>query len=189
MLSAEVYGFLSRMFLEPPPKILIEDIINGSFFETFSHLILNNKIKEGLSVIKEYAQEYTDVNDLYANVEDEYIRLFVGPFNPDILLYESEYSNIETLLKIKQFYRKAGLKKSNNLKEREDHLAVQLEFMRILCEKNDISLQKEFFNHLYNWAKPLLKKIIECENARFYKGISLIALGFLENEYDIINGK
>jgi len=189
MLRAEVYGFLSRMFLEPPPKILIEDIINGSFFETFSHLILNNKIKEGLEVIKEYAQKYNSVDSLYANVEDEYIRLFVGPFNPDILLYESECSNnIETLLKIKQFYRKAGLKKSDNFKEREDHLAIQFEFMRLLCEKNDISLQKKFFNHLYNWARPLLKKIIKCENARFYKGISLIALGFLESEYNIING-
>ncbi|RLF61076.1 MAG: hypothetical protein DRN25_01235 [Thermoplasmata archaeon] len=188
MVRSEMYGFLSRMFLEPPPKLLIQDILNGNFFKIFENFPSNKKIREGLEKIKECSKKYRSVREFFEDVEDEYIKLFVGPFNPPVMLYESEYSPLghKVLIDIKRAYRKAGLYKSDKVKEREDHLALQFEFMKLLCEKGETKLQKEFLQHLLEWATKVMKKIINSKEARFYKGIALIALGFFELEEEFL---
>ncbi|MFH1774916.1 MAG: molecular chaperone TorD family protein [Methanobacteriota archaeon] len=184
-VRANVYAFLARMYLEEPPLELAEDIINGRFFPAFEPLIMNEEMEEGLRILKQFAKGYKKVDKLHEDLQSEYIRLFIGPVDPPALPYESKYSKEqlgETVLRAKRAYAKAGIGKSKSCSEPEDHVALELDFMRYLCDKESnkfLSMQREFLhNCLLNWVPKFCENIIR-SNSSFYKGIAKMTKGFL----------
>ncbi len=195
MARANFYAFLSRMFVEEPPFELAKDIADGKliFPKTSS---LNKDIAEGLSLFAGYAQSNRNGSDIHEKMCREYTRLFIGPV-PAMFPYESRYMDGsimgKSLTKVKENYRKAGLKISQEYHEPEDHIAVELGFMGHLCmQKSDGSLmmQKEFLNdHLLKWAPVFCDELFEKSGNEIYRGIGKITKGFLASEKDVLNEK
>lgn len=188
MARANFYAFLSRMFQEEPPFELARDIADGKliFPKTSS---INKDFSEGISLFEKFRQSNTDASDIHEKMCREYTRLFIGPV-PAMFPYESRYLDGtimgKSLIKVKENYRKAGLKISQEYHEPEDHIAVELGFMGNLCKElsdGSLIMQKEFLNgHLLKWAPFFCDELFEKSGNEIYRGIGKITKGFLASE-------
>ncbi len=190
------YAFLYRMYLEEPPRELADDLANERFY--FPDMTaLGEEFSEGFRILKEFMEKCKGkaVDELHEDLIDEYTRLFIGPHRLPVQPYESWWVEGklmgESLLKVKKVYRKAGIAKSRDYPEPEDHIAFELKFMHYLCEEglsadNEeriaecINMQKEFLaEHLLRWVPDFCDDLYECELSDFYKGIAKLTKGFL----------
>lgn len=197
----DIYAFLARMYLEGPPLELAEDLVNGRFFSFCEPIAMNRDMKEGLRILKEFAEKYDSASKLYEELQDEYVRLFIGPEEVHVLPYESKYTENrmagKALIKAKRAYVEAGIGKSKACPELEDHIALELAFMEHLCkreiesEKDELSsllyTQRDFLNRcLLGWVPALCEDVLQLEHAHFYKGVAKMTLGFLSFEGEVI---
>jgi TorA maturation chaperone TorD len=196
----EIYAFISRLFLEAPPEELADDMVNGSFFTQFKSFVLNDEMKEGIKTAKQWVKNHSSVSQVQECLKDEFESLFVDPTQAVVTLYETKYvkgKTGEVLLRVKEAYLKAGLEKSEKCVETEDHIALELDFMKYLCDKeienfeNEdflkfFNLQREFLKELLKWIPFVCKEIFVSEKASFYKGISKVATGFLNYERSLL---
>ncbi|MDO8725595.1 MAG: molecular chaperone TorD family protein [Candidatus Methanoperedens sp.] len=195
MARANYYAFLSRMFVEEPPFELSKDIADGKLIFPKTSL-LNKDLSEGLSLFEKFRRSNTDASDIHKKMCREYTRLFIGPV-PAMFPYESRYMDGsimgKSLIKVKENYRKAGLKISQEYHEPEDHIAVELGFMGNLCKElsdGSLMMQKEFLNdHLLKWAPVFCDELFEKSGNEIYRGIGKITKGFLVSEKDVLNEK
>ena len=92
-------------------------------------------------------------------------------------------------------YHAYGLEKSGHLKDGEDHIAYELEFMQFLADKCAAMLragdedqaeqlaraQLNFLDdHLLNWVGKLTKQMRHFARTDFYQGVSYLTFGFLK---------
>lgn len=180
---AEFYAFLSRMFLEEPPRELALDMANGRFRlpeypdEDFS---------EGVRLIEKFVREGKDAARIYNEMCSEYTRLFVGPV-PVMFPYESMYIDgsmmSKSLLSVKREYRRAGLKRAKDFREPEDHIAMELGFMGYLCGMGSEDSKREerdfLHNHLLKWVPGFCDELCEKSRSDFFRGIGKLTRGFL----------
>ena len=201
------YAFLYRMYLEEPPKEFLYDLVNGKIdfpnIQSFDREM--SEISEGFDILKAYGdkKDLKHLDELYENLLDEYTLLFIGPHRLPVQPYESMWMakkmGGESLVKLKEFYRKAGILKSDSYPEPEDHIAFELSFMHYLCYKvtsesqdegsmlDIIGLQKTFLsNHLLKWVPDFCDALYNFEKSDFYKGIAKITKGFLSMDFRMI---
>lgn len=186
------YAFLSRMFVEEPPFELAEDIVNGKiqFLQTTS---LNRDFSEGLSLFEKFAK-CNNASDIHEMLCREFTRLFTGPV-PAMFPYESTYIDgsmmAMSLLKVKEEYRKAELKRVQDYHEPEDHIAMELGFMSNLCSnntRNSLGMQRDFLkDHLSKWAPAFCDELCEKSTNDFFRGIGKITKGFLISEMELLD--
>ena len=189
------YAFLHRMYLEEPPRVFVDDLVNGKFY--FPRLTLDEELSEGFRVLKEFMEKRKGktVDELHEDLVDEYTLLFIGPHRLPVQPYESWWIDGklmgQSLLKVKRDYRKAGVVKSRDYAEPEDHIAFELKFMHHLCElgfsaeneekrRECLKQQKKFLNdHLLKWVPDFCDALYEYKQSDFYKGIAKLTKGFL----------
>lgn len=189
---ANFYAFLSRMFVEEPPFELAEDMMNGKI--QFLHTIsLNRDFSEGLSLFEKFAKG-NNASDIHEMLCREFTRLFIGPV-PAIFPYESTYIDgsmmAMSLLKVKEEYRKAELKRVQDYHEPEDHIAMELGFMSNLCSNNSrdsLRMQRDFLkDHLSKWVPAFCDELSEKSTNDFFRGIGKITKGFLISEMELLD--
>jgi TorA maturation chaperone TorD len=128
--------------------------------------------------------------------------------------YESVYTSEKRLMmqaardEVLAIYRAYGIDKTSGWKESEDHLAAELEFERILCdrtilafEENDsakatelLSAQLGFLEeHLVFWVPMLTADMKKFAKTKMYIGLAHLTEGFLRTDYqflrDLLSGK
>jgi thiosulfate reductase/polysulfide reductase chain A len=85
-------------------------------------------------------------------------------------------------------FRKAGVHKSEDYKDLDDYIAVELEFVRYLLEKGDTDAAANFINnHLLNWIPEFHAALYNAAALNLYKGISAFTLSFLFHERNGVN--
>ncbi|MHC1600517.1 MAG: TorD/DmsD family molecular chaperone [Candidatus Methanospirareceae archaeon] len=195
----DFYAFLCRMYLEEPARELADDLVNERlFFPDPKALELNEDLSMGFLELREFVDRSRGktVDELQEELRDEYTRLFIGPHRLPVQPYESWWIDGKlmgnSLLKVKNEYRKAGIAKSRDYAEPEDHIAFELKFMQYLCEEeistmdnNEriaecLKLQHKFLNeHLLQWVPVFCDSLYECELSDFFKGVAKITKGFI----------
>nr|CBH37845.1 conserved hypothetical protein, cytoplasmic chaperone TorD family [uncultured archaeon] len=196
------YALLYRMYLEQPSREFVDDLMNERFY--FPDLISDEELSEGFKLVREFVGKSKDkaIDELHKDLVGEYTRLFIGPHRLPVQPYESWWVDGklmgESLLKVKQVYRKAGIAKVNEYAEPEDHIAFELRFMHYLCEEElsadteeriaeCLNMQKEYLNdHLLRWVPDFCDALTECELSDFYKGIARLTKGFILLEEAVI---
>lgn len=196
------YALLYRMYLEPPSREFVDDLMNERFY--LPGLISDEELSEGFKLVREFVEKSKDkaIDELHKDLVGEYTLLFIGPHRLPVQPYESWWVDGklmgESLLKVKQVYRKAGIAKVNEYAEPEDHIAFELRFMHYLCEEElsadteeriaeCLNMQKEYLNdHLLRWVPDFCDALIECELSDFYKGIARLTRGFILLEEAVI---
>ena len=197
----DLYAFLYRMYLEEPPRELATDLSNGKF--SFPDLdSLNKDMAEGFEMIKSYASGKGE-DEIYEDLVDEFTLLFIGPYNLPVQPYETIWVDDkmagESLLGLKEDYRKAGVSRSKSYPEPEDHIAFELLFMHHLCEVGLSSIDDEekllltletqidfLEDHIMKWVPLFCDKLIEYEKSEFYKCIAKITKGFLDIDNEVL---
>lgn len=197
---AATYGFLSRLFRSEIDEGLLAEL-HGLKYRVSTG---NEKVDEGHRLIATY------LSGLWANSVTElavdYLRTFFGHgYNGHAAAYpfESVYTSEKRLLmqdtrdEILVLYRAAGLAKQESWKEGEDHIALELEYMQILCTRtckaleegreddayNLVVRQKNFMDdHLGAWAPLLCEQMHHFSHTDFYKGLACMTEGFLETD-------
>ena len=189
---ANFYAFLSRMFVEEQPFELAEDIANGKIqFPQTTYF--NPDFSEGLFLFEKFAKSNNDAVETHKKLSLEFTRLFIGPV-PAMLPYESTYIDgsmmAMSLLKVKEEYRKAELKRVQDYHEPEDHIAMELGFMSNLCSNNSrdsLRMQRDFLkDHLSKWAPAFCDELYEKSTNDFFRGIGKITKGFLISEMELL---
>ena len=135
----------------------------------------------------------------WALSQDEFGADYIGSFdiNPACPLYESEYrtdelSRRDILEELLRFYEHFDIKLSDQEKDYPDHLAVELEFMAFLAQKEAGALeqgknpdpyrraQMDFLErHLSKWVHQLDESIQKKVNEPFYRQASTFMTEFI----------
>jgi anaerobic sulfite reductase subunit A len=199
------YAFLYRLYVEAPSRELADDLVNQRFhFEELTALDLNEDLSQGFRLLNEFMERSKGrtAEALHEALLQEYTRLFIGPFKLPVQPFEawwvSGHLMGEALVKVKAFYRRAGVAKSSEYKEPEDHIAFELKFMHHLCEeglaadtperlKECVTLQRAFLDdHILKWVPTYCDALYTYEGSDFYKGIAKLTKGFIRLEDAVV---
>lgn len=196
--SSSTYGLIARMYLEEPSAEFI-----GALRQTrFPAATGNEFVDKGYRLIATY------LSRVGAAAQDElaadYCRTFIGNGTDSFAAaypVESVHTGRKRLLmqaardEVLAIYRAYGLEKSGHLKDGEDHIAYELEFMQFLADKCAAMLragdedqaeqlaraQLNFLDdHLLNWVGKLTKQMRHFARTDFYQGVSYLTFGFLK---------
>ncbi len=206
---ARIYGFLASIYSRPPGEpefqVLTRWLSSESDLPPGSLPVL---MGSGLEKIKGWLEQDApaDPDERKAALEPEFVRLFRGlrrgPSPPPP--YESVYRDGGLLYgpstdAVSRKYQQFSLKTQAG--EPPDHLALELDFMRFLCEKEAEALeakqdvsdwlaeQSEFLQeHLIAWLPRFCQTIRESRANRFYEGIADFTQDWLDCDREIICG-
>lgn len=198
---ASTYAFIARLFRKEIDSDLLEDMTSMRFPLHSG----NNNIDKGYWLIATYLSNIWD-NSL-TDLAVDYTRTFIGHGNDAYSAaypFESVYTSEKRLLmqtardEVLAIYRSEGLDKQSSWKESEDHIAVELEFIEILCQRTEEALrnadqdralqllttQRNFLSdHLVAWVPMLTKDMKKFAKTDMYQGLAYLTEGFLETDH------
>jgi TorA maturation chaperone TorD len=116
-------------------------------------------------------------------IRKEFHELFIGMTRGEILPYASWYLTgflmEKPLAEIRKDLVSIGIKRHDNVREPEDHIAALFEVMTLLIRRND-DRQSLFFNrHIATWAQRLFSDIAKSNRADFYRSVACLAAEFV----------
>ena len=140
----------------------------------------------------------------FRNLEHEYNRLFVGPGHVACPPYESVYLGDghggekglvlgPSSVDVRTAYREAGLGLDKGFTDLPDHIAVELEFMKYLCDRESDesvkgepawgSRQAKFIrSHLGRWTPPFADSVTKNTTSPFYLTAARLLTEFVAEE-------
>ncbi|MCH7611735.1 MAG: molecular chaperone TorD family protein [Candidatus Marinimicrobia bacterium] len=139
------------------------------------------------------------LNTFLKELQIEYSRLFVGPFQLDAPPYSSVYLDKQGLVmgestqQAIEFYVKAGLDPALEIHEPPDHIRVELEFMYYLLFQKVMDGNNRFLDisykfmetHLIHWVFTFTNKIKDCTESKFYIRLAELLDSFLSKEKEL----
>ena len=179
----EFYRLLSSFFLKETSVEVLETLSSLPLPPMRSEKSIRNLIPPKGKEVKSFKEE----------LDVDFARIFLGLNSRGAFPYESVYRTKLGLLmqdpfdETREFYGKMGFKKNPDLKEPEDHIAIELAFMANLAHqagmalKNDkkqealthLEQQREFLRqHLSPWVPSFCKDIQEVAWTEFYKSLA-----------------
>ncbi|MBI3326388.1 MAG: molecular chaperone TorD family protein [Nitrospinae bacterium] len=155
-------------------------------------------LRERLDCVGDYLEclEQRDVAEALVELEAEYNRLFVGPMPPLAHPYESVYRSAEALvmgdcaLDVLRVYAQAGVVLSAGYKDLPDHVAVELEYMALLCQRAEVAraaglatvvdaLRQAAWtfleHHLRRWLPQFCRRVLLGATSPYYRQWALLA--------------
>ena len=184
---ANVYKFLSTLYRDEISEDLVKKLTDKEFvtkLKGFSESCPFSDLGKGLEMMAKYLAK-SKLNH-YRDLGYEYADIFLNAGQNPALPYESVHATGEpvvmqkSVFDVRAAYRKAGVHKSEDYKDLDDYIAVELEFVRHLLEKGDSEAAADFLNkHLMNWIPAFHSALYVGTVLDFYKGLSLFTLSFL----------
>lgn len=197
---ASFYGFLSRLY---------EKEVDKDFLDQMCAMKMRRSTgNEDVDSANELLHAF--LSDRWERTEEDlridYARVFFGNGMSGVSAaypFESVHTSSEHLLmqdardKVLALYRAEGFQKSEDWKDNEDHVALELAFEGILCRKAADALaagddalclaklvaQYNFLNdHLLNWISLLTGGIERFTQTDFYRAVARLTMGFLRED-------
>lgn len=199
------YQFLSRLFRVEVDQELYDTLVSMRFPTNTG----NELVDEGYRLICGYLSQADGC--VLTELAVDYVRAFIGSGNDGFSAaypYESVYTSPKRLMmqdardEVLVLYRAFGLDKQESWKEGEDHIALELEFEQILCERaiaayeagdEDECLklllsQRNFLeDHLLAWYPMMAADLQKFPQTDFYKGLGKLTDGFLRNDREFLD--
>ncbi len=198
-LRQKFYGMFVKLFWKEPDAEFLLSLLDGIAERVRGSARSSPLMSEGWKDIRSYLEKKGA-----DEVEYEFVQLFLGPHQPDILPYESYYLSGRVfqapLAAVRGFMKEVGIeKKEGQLPEPEDTLGFELEIMNWMISKQThsedsyneekwIDLQARFLKeHLLVWGPACAQDIEAAPHAVFYKGTGKLLRGFLEFEKQLFH--
>ncbi len=172
----DVYELLSLAFLYPKTGALTNLVQGAERLRQTASETGNSELK---GVLGKLAHQLAIIDD--RGFEDEYIQVFGHTISNDCPPYEGEYGQASVFQKsgvlagLSSFYAAFGVKPNPDLKDRVDHISVEMEFMQLLTAKEAYAdlqdhgedkvlvcreAQAAFLtNHLANWVEAFAHRL------------------------------
>lgn len=199
---ASFYQFLSRLFEKEISGELLRQLVNEEYPEDISQ----SKMQEGYKGLAEFFKNVKVMNEehLLDELSADYAKVFLaaGEVKGNAAFpYESVYTSKSKLVmqeawdEVRRVYADRGLELKSNLSDiKEDHIAMELQYMAYLCgqygkeeEESLLEEQQEFLQkHLLNWTEKFVADIQTYARTGFYKAIGNLLLGYLEMDESVI---
>ena len=206
------YNLLKRAFLEEPTTEFLEVLKKDELFDFFPGRE-KKEVKEGADLASLYLKESPLDKNTMGDVIGDYNALFTfAPpkkgKRPAALYdkdnappYESVYLSTKPLtfqeetVAVRREYMKYGLVPKDFLREPDDHIGLELDFMGFLGKKTLDLLEKENLKeakkllgaqrrflqtHLLKWVPKFSTQILKGAETNFYRGIGKLLKGYLE---------
>ncbi len=202
---ARTYGLLARIFR-------VE--VDGKFLEELRRLKFptstgNEHADYGYRTMYNYLKGTWE--DTLLDLARDYARTFIGHGNNGrsaAYPFESVHTSEKRLLmqdardEVLAMYRENLLKKGQEWNDCEDHIALELEFMQVMCERTAEALkkgdedgavellktQRAFVGqHLANWVPMFVSDIKYFAQTDFYIGAGEVLLGFIQEEVETLD--
>ena len=141
---ANVYKFLSTLYRDEISEDLVAKLTGKEFvakLKNFSKECNFSDLGKGLDMMAKYLAR-GKLNQ-HKDLSYEYADIFLNAGENPALPYESVHSTGEpvvmqkSVFDVRAAFRKAGVHKSDDYKDFDDYIAVELEFVRYLLEKGD----------------------------------------------------
>ncbi|SHN53663.1 TorD/DmsD family molecular chaperone [Desulfitobacterium chlororespirans] len=194
-----VYQLLKYLFEQPLNPESLKQLQEQPGLKELAH------ISSGAQSINDFLVTNKDdyPETLCQALQAEYQRLFVGPGQVLVPIWESVYFDPEHLmfgertLAVREFYCKYHLESIHKNRQPEDHLAVELEFMiyligQYLASEDGVQQtellrdQKEFIQkHLATWKDEFLQFLEKSTNCLLYRGGGQLLKEFLDMECEM----
>ena len=198
-LRQKFYGMFVKLFWKEPDTEFLLSLLDGIAERVRGSARSSPLMSEGWKDIRSYLEKKGA-----DEVEYEFVQLFLGPHQPDILPYESYYLSGRVfqapLAAVRGFMKEVGIeKKEGQLPEPEDTLGFELEIMNWMISKQisseDSELEEKWINlqarflkeHLLVWGPACALDIEAAPHAVFYKGTGKLLRGFLEFEKQLFH--
>ena len=181
------YQFLSRLFRVEVDQELYDTLMSMRFPANTGNALVD----EGYRMICGYLSQADGT--VLTELAVDYVRAFIGSGNDGFSAaypYESVYTSPKRLMM------------QDSWKEGEDHIALELEFEQILCERairayeagdEDECLklllsQRNFLeDHLLAWYPMMAADLQKFPQTDFYKGLGKLTDGFLRNDREFLD--
>ena len=198
------YMLLSRLYLKEVDRGLLDEL----------HEMVYPMATGDDDVDKGYLYIVTFLSNLWAESPTElavdYVRCFLGngvdAFGA-AYPYESVYTSEKRLLmqeardEVLAIYRGHGIEKRDDWGEGEDHIALELEFMRYLTERciqalrdgdegqaSDLLVNQRNFlqHHLVSWVPMMTADLKRFAKTKLYEGLAYLTDGYLRTDYALL---
>ncbi|MBI4741375.1 MAG: molecular chaperone TorD family protein [Betaproteobacteria bacterium] len=193
---AKTYAVLAALYSAPPTEELAATIRAGGL-TTEGGSRLADATDALTACFRQMSADGVSVNDLAA----EYTHVFVLPsgVTPHESYYADENRRIggHVTAAVKSYYDAAAAQLTEACLELPDHMGVEFEFMKFLCDieaqlwqepdrdglRRCLTFQSGFLaDHLLRWHRALGEKIIDVSNLALYRALARLSIEFLEAE-------
>lgn len=196
-LRGWVYQLLMDFLNRPPRMSLL-----GQWVRRIEQRNTMPNTQAGLK-LKHYLEsiESKDFRKVFGEVEAEYKRLFMGSeaiktCEGAYMQDSDEYDEFNYRMAIRSLYLEAGVVFNKLSGERDDHIAMELEFMAVLSQEilekqpfrqkclEIADLQIRFMeNHLLKWAHLFSENLASSTTSPLYQGVAELISEFLTYDY------
>ncbi|OKY74128.1 MAG: hypothetical protein BM485_15060 [Desulfobulbaceae bacterium DB1] len=196
LARARIYQLLSALYRDEIPLWLVRKMSQDTFLGKMDAFQQNCTIQDlcsGITKMMSFLKS-APTEEVFAGLRYEYADLFLNAGANPAFPYESCYVTREPLTmqtpvpELRAIFRKAGIHKNESFGDLDDHIAVELEFMRYLAEKSAYNqeIQAEQFhflrNHLMGWIVEFCAVLTSAAQTEFYRGLSELTMSFLFHE-------
>ena len=202
---AKTYGLLARLYRVEVDRPLLDEL-RGMRFPTNTG---NAHVDAGYDLMYRYLKNVWE--DAPLDLARDYVRTFIGHGvngHAAAYPYESVHTSEKRLLmqqaraEVLAIYRANNLKKEGHWRDCEDHIAVELEFMQVMCVRaaellragdedgaaGNLATQRSFVSeHLANWVPMLAADMLRFSETELYRGLAELTLGFVQVEGELLD--
>lgn len=190
-----IYSFLARAFREEADVPFIEELKAACSPD--------DELLGGLAT----SLAGSDTESKRAELASDYARCLLGMHSDPVSPFESVWVSDTHLMmqeprdEVLEMYRSEGVDVADSFNLPEDHVAIEFEFMALLCkralaaleENNPLGLEvaiekQEAFlrNHLAVWVPDFCDKLHARSTTAFYKEIACFAKSFVQSDLQAV---
>lgn len=195
------YALLARLYRKEIDQELLDEM-HGMLYPTATG---DDNVDEGYLLIATFLSNLW--TDSLTELSIDYVQCFIGhgidAFSA-AYPFESVYTSEKRLLmqdardEVLAVYRAYGMDKAENWKEGEDHIALELEFEQVLCDRaiealrtrdedtafDLLTTQRNFLaDHLCAWVPMMTADLKKFARTKMYQGLAYLTEGFLDTDY------
>jgi anaerobic selenocysteine-containing dehydrogenase/TorA maturation chaperone TorD len=195
---AKRYHFLSTLYRDEIPLKLVEAMQKQEFLGPFNEAVVGCgfiDLSSGAEAMTDYLKS-GPAKKLYQELRYDYADLFLNAGPYPVFPYESPIKSGEPVVmgepvfELREYFRKAEVHRNPDYKDLEEHIAVQMEFLRYVMDKGDEALYLDFFKNKYSkWVPAFCDQLVAAAPSKsFYQALATFTRGALMCESLRIEG-
>ena len=192
----ELIDFVLDVFWDVPDESFLRTLLSGEI-QTPEESV-NPALDEGLERLERFVagNDVVDLETIKHRLDAEYTRLFVGP-RPPVLAHETYYREDTDYMgkgvaEVQASYSAAGWTPPDDYGEEDDHVAVELAFLRHLVARQQAGAEEAYGyervfieQHLDEWVEAFVADVESETDELLYLAGAKVLEGLVEFEEEL----